>query len=122
MMALVHWGDTHMVDERGRPLLHEHRKCGKMFDPVMVCPNVVSRFCPRKFRPTPVLARARLQSGLLRQGCEAKGSQESCLTWSRRLFAPTQTFPSTKHHSQLTGFWVAATSSTSGTTSFNLCT
>ena len=37
MMALVHWGDTHMVDERGRPLLHEHRKCGKIFDPVMVC-------------------------------------------------------------------------------------
>src|SRR4029453_1492855 len=37
MMALVHWGDTHMVDERGRPLLHEHRKCGKAFDPVMVC-------------------------------------------------------------------------------------
>ena len=35
MMALVHWGDTHMVDERGRPLLHEHRKCGKIFDPVM---------------------------------------------------------------------------------------
>jgi len=29
MMALVHWGDTHMVDERGRPLLHEHRKCGE---------------------------------------------------------------------------------------------
>lgn len=37
MMAIVHWGDTHMVDERGRPLLHEHRKCGKLFDPVMVC-------------------------------------------------------------------------------------
>ena len=37
MMALVHWGDTHMVDERGRPLLHQHRKCGKNFDPVMVC-------------------------------------------------------------------------------------
>jgi DNA-binding HxlR family transcriptional regulator len=37
MMALVHWGDTHMVDERGRPLLHEHRNCGKTFDPVMVC-------------------------------------------------------------------------------------
>jgi len=33
----VHWGDTHMVDERGRPLLHEHKKCGKLFDPVMVC-------------------------------------------------------------------------------------
>jgi hypothetical protein len=37
MMAIVHWGDTHMVDERGRPLLHEHRNCGKDFDPVMVC-------------------------------------------------------------------------------------
>src|SRR6476661_2678283 len=37
MMAIVHWGDTHMVDTRGRPLLHEHRKCGKNFDPVMVC-------------------------------------------------------------------------------------
>ena len=36
-MALVHWGDTHMVDERGRPLLHEHKKCGKLFNPVMVC-------------------------------------------------------------------------------------
>jgi len=37
MMAIVHWGDTHMVDERGRPLLHQHRKCGKDFDPIMVC-------------------------------------------------------------------------------------
>jgi DNA-binding HxlR family transcriptional regulator len=37
MMALVHWGDTHLVDECGRPLSHEHRKCGKLFNPVMVC-------------------------------------------------------------------------------------
>ena len=37
MMAIVHWGDVHMVDERGRPLLHEHRHCGKTFNPVMVC-------------------------------------------------------------------------------------
>jgi len=37
IMAIVHWGDTHMVDERGRPLLHEHKNCGKLFDPVMVC-------------------------------------------------------------------------------------
>ena len=37
MMAIVHWGDTHMVDERGRPVLHEHKKCGKLFNPVMVC-------------------------------------------------------------------------------------
>ena len=37
VMSIVHWGDTHMVDERGRPLLHEHRNCGKLFDPVMIC-------------------------------------------------------------------------------------
>ena len=37
VMAIVHWGDTHMLDERGRPLLHQHQTCGKFFDPVMVC-------------------------------------------------------------------------------------
>jgi DNA-binding HxlR family transcriptional regulator len=37
LMAIVHWGDTHMVDERGRPLLHQHKLCGKFFDPVMIC-------------------------------------------------------------------------------------
>jgi DNA-binding HxlR family transcriptional regulator len=34
VMSIVHWGDTHMVDERGRPLLHQHKNCGKMFDPL----------------------------------------------------------------------------------------
>jgi DNA-binding HxlR family transcriptional regulator len=37
IIALVHWGDIHMADERGRPLLHEHRTCGGTFDPVMIC-------------------------------------------------------------------------------------
>jgi DNA-binding HxlR family transcriptional regulator len=37
IMALVHWGDMHMADERGRPLLHEHKTCGHQFDPVTVC-------------------------------------------------------------------------------------
>jgi DNA-binding HxlR family transcriptional regulator len=37
MMSIVHWGNIHMVDARGRPFLHEHKKCGKLFDPVMVC-------------------------------------------------------------------------------------
>ena len=36
-MSIVHWGDVHMVDERGRPLVHQHKTCGKFFDPVMVC-------------------------------------------------------------------------------------
>jgi DNA-binding HxlR family transcriptional regulator len=37
IMSIVHWGNIHMVDARGRPLLHEHKSCGKMFDPLMVC-------------------------------------------------------------------------------------
>jgi hypothetical protein len=37
IMAIVHWGDIHMVDEHGRPRLHEHKLCGKMFHPVMTC-------------------------------------------------------------------------------------
>ncbi len=37
IMSVVHWGNVHMVDTRGRPLLHEHKKCGKHFDPLMIC-------------------------------------------------------------------------------------
>jgi DNA-binding HxlR family transcriptional regulator len=37
MMSIVHWGNIHMVDARGRPMLHQHKNCGHMFDPVMVC-------------------------------------------------------------------------------------
>jgi DNA-binding HxlR family transcriptional regulator len=37
IMSIVHWGDIHMVDSRGRPMLHEHKACGKLFDPVMIC-------------------------------------------------------------------------------------
>lgn len=37
IMAIVHWGDVHMSDERGRPMLHRHKACGCEFDPVTVC-------------------------------------------------------------------------------------
>lgn len=37
MMAIVHWGDVHMGDEHGRPMLHRHRGCGRLFDPVPTC-------------------------------------------------------------------------------------
>jgi DNA-binding HxlR family transcriptional regulator len=37
LMAILRWGDTHMIDERGVPLLYQHRKCGKQFTPTMVC-------------------------------------------------------------------------------------
>lgn len=37
IMSVVHWGNIHMVDSRGRPMLHEHKSCGKHFDPLMIC-------------------------------------------------------------------------------------
>lgn len=37
IMAIVHWGDTHRVTRKGRPLLHTHKTCGHDFDPVMTC-------------------------------------------------------------------------------------
>jgi DNA-binding HxlR family transcriptional regulator len=48
IMAIVHWGDVHMVDERGRPRLHEHKSCGKMFDPVMTCSECGKPLSPRE--------------------------------------------------------------------------
>ncbi|GGC96234.1 winged helix-turn-helix transcriptional regulator [Halopseudomonas salina] len=37
MLALVSWGDRHMADERGAPVLHVHKGCGKVMHPVIVC-------------------------------------------------------------------------------------
>ena len=48
MMAIVHWGNAHMVDSRGRPLLHEHKSCKKMFDPVMVCSECGEPLLPKE--------------------------------------------------------------------------
>jgi DNA-binding HxlR family transcriptional regulator len=48
MMSIVHWGDVHMVDERGRPRLYEHNLCGKMFDPVMTCSECGRPLSPKE--------------------------------------------------------------------------
>ncbi len=37
ILALVHWGDKHMADERGAPVLHRHKSCGQIMRPVVVC-------------------------------------------------------------------------------------
>ncbi|MBV1796515.1 helix-turn-helix domain-containing protein [Siccirubricoccus sp. G192] len=37
LMAIVHWGDVYMTSEAGRPLMHRHKACGHLFDPMMVC-------------------------------------------------------------------------------------
>jgi DNA-binding HxlR family transcriptional regulator len=48
IMAIVHWGDTHMVDERGRPKLYEHKACGKLFDAVLTCSQCGGRLSARE--------------------------------------------------------------------------
>ena len=47
-MAIVHWGDVHMADKKGRPLLHTHDLFGKDFDPVMVCSECGEPISPRQ--------------------------------------------------------------------------
>ena len=37
LMSLVHWGDVHLADDTGRPVLHRHTACGHDFDPLTVC-------------------------------------------------------------------------------------
>ena len=53
IMAVVHWGDVHMGDERGRPLLHTHKGCGHDFDPVMICSECGERITARDVHTHP---------------------------------------------------------------------
>ncbi len=55
MMAIVHWGDTHMAGKEGRPLVHRHKGCGCDFDPVMVCSECAAPLGARdvEVRPGP---------------------------------------------------------------------
>jgi len=53
MMAIVHWGDTHMAGTKGRPLLHEHIACGHTFDPVMSCSHCRTEITARAVRVRP---------------------------------------------------------------------
>lgn len=48
IMAIVHWGDMHMAGDSGRPLLHRHAACGRVFDPVQVCSECGEVLDPRQ--------------------------------------------------------------------------
>lgn len=37
LLALVQWGDRHMADHRGAPVLHRHKGCGQIMKPVLAC-------------------------------------------------------------------------------------
>jgi DNA-binding HxlR family transcriptional regulator len=70
IMAIVHWGDVHMVDERGRPVLHRHKLCGKTFDPVMVCSECGETLSPKAVQVHPGASES---SGLLAGDAPAEG-------------------------------------------------
>lgn len=48
VMAIVHWGDVHMADKKGPPLLHRHKVCGEYFRPVQVCSECGDPLDPRQ--------------------------------------------------------------------------
>ncbi|WOF75974.1 winged helix-turn-helix transcriptional regulator [Parvibaculaceae bacterium PLY_AMNH_Bact1] len=37
VLSIVQWGDKHMVDERGAPIVRRHEKCGNIVQGKMVC-------------------------------------------------------------------------------------
>ena len=53
VMAIVHWGDIHMADRKGRPLLHQHLTCGHSFDPVTICSECNAELSARDVRILP---------------------------------------------------------------------
>jgi DNA-binding HxlR family transcriptional regulator len=53
LMGIVHWGDTYMAGDEGRPLLHRHLTCGHNFDPVLVCSVCRQPVEPREVRVAP---------------------------------------------------------------------
>lgn len=47
VISIVHWGDMHMAGKKGRPVLHRHKDCGHLFDPVLVCSECDEPLDPR---------------------------------------------------------------------------
>ena len=75
IMSIVHWGNIHMVDSRGRPLLHEHKNCEKMFDPVMVC-SECGEPLTRKSRPC---ASGSRRAAILARACEGRQERDETI-------------------------------------------
>lgn len=53
ILSLVSWGDRHMADERGAPLLHVHKGCGQVMKPVLVCSECAEPVTARDIRVEP---------------------------------------------------------------------
>ncbi|WP_111497577.1 winged helix-turn-helix transcriptional regulator [Marinobacter bohaiensis] len=53
ILALVHWGDRHMTDDRGAPIRHIHKQCGAVMHPVTVCSECGEPVSARDLRVEP---------------------------------------------------------------------
>lgn len=55
IIALVAWGDQHMADQRGAPVVHVHKGCGKVMRPITACSECGERVSARdvEVRPGP---------------------------------------------------------------------
>ena len=68
VMAIVHWGDVHMAPDGRRPLLHRHKPCGHLFDPVIVCSECAT---PLQAREVVVEPGSRADEGKPEQAADA---------------------------------------------------
>jgi DNA-binding HxlR family transcriptional regulator len=53
ILSMVHWGDVHLSGKQGRPLLHRHEACQRIFDPVMACSECGEPLDPRGVQVLP---------------------------------------------------------------------
>lgn len=70
LMAMVRWGDAHMDDGKGKPLLYRHTCCGAQFTPVMCCSECGEALDPKAVtvEPGPGLADAAMSPISPRRG------------------------------------------------------
>lgn len=53
LIALMRWGDKHMADDDGPPLVLEHKECGRETFPVLACSACGEAITARDVRPSP---------------------------------------------------------------------
>ncbi len=52
LLTLAAWGDTHLDDGRGAPVVRTHTTCGHSDHPHLVCGHCAERLTPRTVRAT----------------------------------------------------------------------
>ena len=53
LVALMRWGDEHMTEEAGAPVVLRHRDCGHLTVPTLTCSECGEELDPRAVRPEP---------------------------------------------------------------------